>query len=374
VTKAKISIITPCFNEQDNVERCAGAVAALMATELPDYDYEHIFCDNSSTDRTLDVLRSLAAADPRLKVIANSRNVGPFRSIANGLRNVSGDLVVPMVPADLQDPPAVIARFVEAMTDDVDVVYGVRSNRRENRVLKFARTAYYALISRTGGATPPAHAGEFLLARRVIIDSVVSVGGAYPYIRGLVAQTNPRHAVVEYEWAARAAGRSKNSVPDLVDQALNGLVSTARAPIRAALLLGVLAAILGVGIGLWNLVYFFFAGSTNAGAGVPTLIVAAFVFGGTQLFFLGLVSEYVISIHTEIRPTPPMFDRERINLDPAIRASVTAVVGDRRASRGARPGLPVRRASSTKVRASRHVRRHEAAGRSASARPRKSAS
>lgn len=370
---ATISIITPCFNEEDNVERCATEVAALMAAELPDYEYEHIFCDNSSTDRTLDILRSLASADPRVKVIANSRNVGPFRSIANGLRNVSGDLVVPMVPADLQDPPAVIAKFVEAMTDDVDVVYGVRSSRRENRVLKFARTAYYGLIRRTGGEAPPAHAGEFLLARRVVIDSIVSVGGAYPYVRGLIAQTNPRYAVVEYEWAERTAGRSKNSLSDLIDQALNGLVSTARAPIRAALLLGVLAAILGVAIGLGNLVYFFFVSSTNAGAGVPTLIVAAFVFGGTQLFFLGLAGEYVISIHTEIRPAPPMFDRERINLDLVV-GDAASRVRDHQASRGTHAARSLRRASSIRLRPSRHVRRYEDADRPASARSRNSAS
>jgi hypothetical protein len=258
------------------------------------------------------------------------------------------------------------------MTDDVDVVYGIRSNRRENRALKFARIAYYGLISRTGGATPPAHAGEFLLARRVIIDSIVSVGGSYPYVRGLVAQTNPRYSVVEYEWAERTAGRSKNSLPDLIDQALNGLVSTARAPIRAALLLGVLAAILGFAIGLGNLVYFFFVSSTGAQAGVPTLVVTAFVFGGTQLFFLGLAGEYVISIHTEIRPAPPMFDRERINLD-LVGGDAASRVLDRQASRGARAARSMRRASSIKVRASRRVRRYEGADRSASARSRNSA-
>lgn len=368
-----ISIVTPCYNEEDNVERCASEVAALMATELPDHDYEHIFCDNASTDRTLEILRSLASTDRRIKVIANSRNVGPFRSIANGLRNVSGDLVVPMVPADLQDPPAVIPTFVRAMTDDIDVVYGVRSNRRENRILGFARATYYGLIRRTGGEAPPTDAGEFMLARRAVIDSIVSVGGSYPYIRGLVAQTDPRYAVVRYEWAPRASGRSKNSLSDLIDQALNGLVSTARAPIRAALLLGVLAAILGVAIGLGNLVYFFTVDSTNAGAGVPTLIVAAFMFGGTQLFFLGLAGEYVISIHTELRPAPPMFDRERINFDLAARESAKRV-GKVGSERGAAATGALRRASRTRFRTSRHMPRYEEARRPGSARTRNSAS
>ncbi|MDO8108499.1 glycosyltransferase family 2 protein [Isoptericola sp. b441] len=351
-----ISIVTPCYNEEGNVERCASEIASVMAAELPGYRYEHIFCDNSSTDRTLEILRSLASADRRIKVIANSRNVGPFRNIANGLRHVSGDLVIPMVPADLQDPPAAIPKLVGAMRDDVDVVYGVRSNRRENPVLRFARAAYYGLIRRTGGQAPPRNAGEFLLARRSVIDSIVSVGGSYPYVRGLVAQTDPRYAVVPYEWGQRVSGRSKNSLPDLVDQALNGLVSTARAPIRAALLIGVLAAILGVGIGLWNLVYFFTTDSTNAGAGIPTLIVAAFLFGGTQLFFLGLAGEYVISIHTELRPAPPMFERERINFEPTGRASDVSAGADR-LNRAKHPTVALRGASRSQVRATRRLRR-----------------
>jgi len=312
VTRTMISIVTPCYNEEGNVEACAAEVARVMRTELADYDYEHIFCDNSSTDRTREILRGIAAEDPHVKVIVNSRNIGPFRNIAQGLRNVSGDLVVPMVPADIQDPPSAIPEMVAKMEPAVDVVYGVRSNRPDTFAMKFARNLYYFALRTSGGSTPPAHAGEFMLVRREIIDAVMSVGGSYPYIRGLIAQTNPRYETVSYRWGERLVGKSRNSVSDLIDQALNGLVSTARAPLRWALLLGMLGAVAGVVIALVNLVLFLFSGA-DAAPGIPTLIVATFFFGGVNLFFLGLVGEYTLSIHSAVRPEPPFFDRERIN-------------------------------------------------------------
>jgi polyisoprenyl-phosphate glycosyltransferase len=312
VERQTISIVTPCFNEEGTVEACAAEVARVMRDELPGYDYEHIFCDNASTDGTLRELRRLAADEPRIRVVVNSRNVGPFRNIANGLRHVSGDLVVPMVPADIQDPPAVIPLMVAALAPDIDVVYGIRSNRRENPILRLFRGAYYRVLRASGGSMPPAHAGEFLLARRDVIDAITKVGGSYPYVRGLIAQTHPRYATVPYAWAVRNVGRSKNSFPDLVDQALNGVVSTARTPMRWALLLGTLLALTGVAIGIGNFIYFLVAGSDVA-QGIPTLIVATFLFGGVNLFFIGLIGEYVLSIHSSVRPEPPMFERERIN-------------------------------------------------------------
>ncbi len=312
MTKQKVSIVTPCYNEEGNVASCVAEVKRVMESELPDYEYEHIFCDNSSTDSTVARLREIAAADSHVKIIVNSRNVGPFRSMANGLKSVTGDLVVPMVPADLQDPPSVIPRMVALMTPGVEVVYGIRGNRRESLLLRAARNSYYLALRSSGGATPPPHAGEFMLARREVIDAISQVGGSYPYIRGLIAQTNPRYETVSYDWIRRTVGKSKNSLPDLIDQALNGIVTTARTPVRWALFLGIILAAVGVIVGIVNLVIFIVHRSTAA-AGIPTIIVATFLFGGVNLFFLGLISEYILSIHSAVRPEPPMFERERIN-------------------------------------------------------------
>ena len=313
MTPQKISIVTPCFNEEDNVEACATEVARVMADDLGGYDYEHIFCDNASTDRTLELLRGMADRDPRIKVVANSRNVGPLRNIANGIRHVSGDLVIPMIPADLQDPPAVVPQMVALMTPDIDVVYGIRRNRKESIPLRFARSLYYFAVKAGGGVAPPSHAGEFLLARRHIIDAVVATGSGQSYVRGLVAQTAPRSRTLEYDWGVREHGVSRNSLNALIDQALIGLVTTAKTPMRWALLLGMVFAVIGIGIALVNVVIFI-VGAARADPGIPTLIVGVFFLGGLQLFFLGMIGEFVVSIHSKVYPEPAVVERELINL------------------------------------------------------------
>lgn len=311
----KITIVTPCFNEEANIEVCVARVRAVMETQLPEYDYEHILCDNASTDGSRAVLRRVASDDSRVKVIVNSKNVGPFRNMATGLRAATGDLVIPMIPADLQDPPETIPELVAALTDDVDVVYGIRKNRREGVFMRWARNSYYRLVRAAGGdASPPPHAGEFLLARRSVIDAVIPALGSYPYIRGLVAQATERTAIVRYEWGVRTNGKSRNSLPDLIDQALNGIVSTARAPIRVAMFLGIFLAIAGILYGIVSTILFV-TGAVQADPGIPTLIVAVTLFGGIQLLFLGLIGEYVVSIQSEVRPSPRAVQVERINLD-----------------------------------------------------------
>lgn len=314
IAKPLISIVTPCFNEEDNVEKCAAEVASVMSSSLPDFDFEHVFCDNASTDRTLDRLRRLAAVDHRIKVVANASNVGPFKNIANGLRHTSGSLVVPMVPADLQDPPSVLPQMVAEMSPDRDVVYGVRANRKEGLLLKAARSLYYSAVKVGGGAAPPGHAGEFLLARRSVIDAVVASRGQ-SYVRGLVAQTRPRFGVVEYDWGQRESGRSKNSATDLIDQAITGLITTARRPLRWALSLGMLVAVVGVVIAIVNVLLFLIAGPGVVDQGIPTIIVGVFLLGGLQLFLTGVIGEYVVSLHSAAYPEQGVVERELINLD-----------------------------------------------------------
>lgn len=312
--KKKISIVTPCFNEEANIEACAARVRTVMQTQLPEYDYEHIFSDNASQDRSREIFRSVASQDDHIKVIVNSKNVGPFRNMANGLRVASGDLIIPMIPADLQDPPESIPDLLAALTDDIDVVYGIRRNRRESLPMRWARNGYYRLVRASGGeASPPPHAGEFLLARRSVVDAVIPALGSYPYIRGLVAQATERYAVVEYDWGVREQGKSRNSIPDLIDQALNGIVSTARAPIRIAMFVGIFLAVAAIIYGIVSTVLFA-TGLVEADPGIPTLIVAVTLFGGLQLLFLGLIGEYVVSIHSEVRPSPRAVQVERINL------------------------------------------------------------
>jgi len=309
-----ISIITPCYNEENNVRECYDAVRKVMAESLPHYTYEHIFADNASTDGTLEKLREIAAKDGKVKVISNSRNVGPFRNMWNAMKSATGDAVIPLLPADLQDPPSVIPQFVSGWESGDLVVYGVRANREESWIMRKLRGTYYRLIRRFADAVIPLNSGEFLLADIRVIKSILAVDDAYPYIRGLIAQTEVRSSSIPYTWVRRERGRSKNSFIDLIDQAINGFVSTSRIPARLALLSGFFFSLIGF-LGALATFIAFLVNREGAPVGIPTIIVSIFLFGGTQLLFFGILGEYILSIHGQVRRTPPMFEVERINLE-----------------------------------------------------------
>ena len=310
----KISIITPCYNEENNVRECYQAVKEVVTQSLPNYRYEHIFADNASTDGTLARLKEIAAQDQNVKVISNSRNVGPFRNMWNAMKSASGDAVIPLLPADLQDPPSVIPQFVSNWESGDLVVYGVRANREESWIMRKMRGTYYRLIRRFADAVIPLNSGEFLLADKRVIQSILTVDDAYPYIRGLIAQTAVRSSSIPYNWVRRERGRSKNSFIDLIDQAINGFVSTSRIPARLALLSGFFFSILGF-LGAIATFVAFLINREGAPVGIPTIIVSIFLFGGIQLLFFGIIGEYVLSIHGQVRRTPPMFEVEKINFN-----------------------------------------------------------
>ena len=308
----KLSIITPCYNEEVNVEICAQELKKVMQEKLSGYDYEHIFADNASTDATLIKLRELAAKDDHIKVISNSRNVGPFRNMWNAMKSATGDAVVPLLPADLQDPPSVIPELVKHWEQGFLVTYGVRANREESIIMRMARGLYYRIIKKFASAVIPLNSGEFLLADKKVIDSILVVDDQYPYIRGLIAQTGVKSASVPYTWVRRERGKSKNSFISLIDQAINGFVSTSRVPARLSLLGGFLLSFLGFAYAIFTAVMVLISDGT-APVGIPTIIVGIFLLGGVQLLFLGLIGEYILSIHGQVRRTPPMFETERIN-------------------------------------------------------------
>lgn len=310
----RISIITPCFNEEDSVTECVIRTAKVFEQHLPGVEYEHIFADNASTDSTFAVLSELAKTHPRVKIFVNSRNIGPFRNMYRGMAKAQGDAIIPMLPADLQDPPEVIPEFYKLWVAGSLVVFGERTNRQERILLRGMRGIYYRMVRRFAEGNIPLNSGEFMLIDKSIADNILDLDDQYPYIRGLVAQSVDISSSVKYRWVARAKGKSKANWFSLLDQAINGFISTSRVPARLALLGGFLLS----GLGLLTGIYSFAANLVNNNdttAGIPTVIVALFFFGGIQLFFLGLVGEYVLSIHSQVRKLPKVFDVKRINFD-----------------------------------------------------------
>jgi glycosyltransferase involved in cell wall biosynthesis len=309
-----ISILTPCFNEADNVGDCVAAVRALFAGDLRDYDYEHLFCDNASTDDTVAVLKRIAREDPHVKLIVNARNFGPFRSAFNGLLATTGDAVVVFLAADLQDPPALIVEFVRKWQEGFEIVYGVRARREENRFLELARKGYYRLVSEFASTPIPPDVGEFQLIDRAVVEALRKFDDYYPYIRGMIASCGFRSTGIAYTWVARKKGISKNRWFHLVDQGLNGLISFTNAPMRICLAVGFALSAASIGYALLQLLINIVFLREFAAPGIATLIVALFFFSGVQLLFLGVVGEYVMAIHSQVRKRPLVIERERVNL------------------------------------------------------------
>lgn len=309
-----ISVVTPCFNEEQNVEECHRALKEVFARELPDCDLEHIFCDNASTDGSVEILRRIARDDPAVKVVVNARNYGPFRSTFNGLRYATGDAIVVMFAADLQDPPEVIVDFVREWRAGSEVVWGVRKQREENMVMRGVRKLYYRMVSRFAGIDIPLDVGEFQLIDRKVLAALMEHEDYYPYIRGMIANCGFRTKGVPYVWRARRRGFSKNRLYNLVDQGLNGLISFTNLPMRIAMFVGFVIAFVSFSFAAFTLVVGLIRHGEISVPGIPTLIVALFFFGGVQLMFLGIIGEYVSAIHFQVRKRPLVVERETINL------------------------------------------------------------
>lgn len=312
--KKKISIITPFYNEEDSIVECIETVRNVFSEQLPDYTFEHIFCDNCSTDRTLEILKKYARDDRRIKVIVNSRNFGILRNTYNGVLAASGDAVLLFLPVDLQDPPELIPEFVRHWENGYEIVYGMRAEREEGVVIKTARRMYYRLLSRLTYVDYPPDAGDFQLVDRKVHEAMKRVEDAQPFMRLMTFDVGFRSKGIKYTWRARKHGKSRNRLSHMFGQGLNGIVSFSGAPVRIALLCGFVISVLSV-IYAFLVTFLTLFGFVEAVSGVPTIIAALFFFGGVQLFFIGVIGEYIIAIFNQVRRKPIVVERERINFD-----------------------------------------------------------
>lgn len=310
-----LSIVTPCYNEEENVEECYATVRQICVEQLSGYDYEHIFCDNCSTDATPEILRALAARDPRVKVILNARNFGPFRSLFNGLMATSGDGVLAFLAADLQDPPELLPEFVARWEQGYEVVQGIRRHREEGALMRGVRKLYYRTVSRLASIQIPIDVGEFQFIDRQVVEALRRCDDYYPYIRGMIANCGFRATGIPFTWRARKRGLSKNRLYHLIDQGLNGVISFTNLPMRLCMFAGLLIAGLSFLFAAFTLVVNLLYFRELAPPGIPTLIVAVFFFSGLQLFFFGVLGEYIAAIHFQVRKRPLVVERERINFE-----------------------------------------------------------
>ncbi len=308
-----LTILTPCFNEEGNVREVCRQVRAVMET-LPGYDYEHLFIDNASTDRTVPILRELAAADRHVKVIINTRNFGQIRSPYHGLLQASGDAVMTCV-ADLQDPPDLIPQFVRRWEEGYKVVIGVKQGTADSWLMAKTRSFYYWLVGKLSSDVELVHNFTgFGLYDREVVEQARNTDEQNPYFRGLVVDFGYERAEIPYIQPARKRGVTKNNFLSLYDMAMLGITSHSKVPLRLATMAGFALSLIALLVAFAYLVLKL-AWWQTFDLGLAPLVIGVYFLGAVQLFFIGLLGEYIGSIHTQVHRRPLVVERERINFD-----------------------------------------------------------
>ena len=307
---ALISVLTPCYNERENIEELYLKVKGVFSS-LPEYNYEHVFIDNASADGTVDILRKMAAADKNVKVILNIRNFGHIRSPFYGLMQCRGDAVISLV-ADLQDPPELIRDFIRKWEEGYSIVVGIKSKSKENPFVFRMRQFYYNTLSRFAEVHQIKNFTGFGLYDKKFLDILRRLDDPYPYFRGMIGEFGFNMTEVEYTQPRRKGGKSKNNLYTLYDMAMLGFISYSKLPLRLAGFIGFGVAAISFIAGLWYFIYKLVHWSWFA-VGTAPLIIGLFFFSSLQLFFIGIIGEYTGAIYTQSRKRPLVIEKERIN-------------------------------------------------------------
>jgi glycosyltransferase involved in cell wall biosynthesis len=312
VTLPLVSIIVPCYNEEDNVETLSTRVRAVFA-EIPNIRFQIIFIDNASVDRTQERLRALAAVDKRIKAIFNVRNFGHLRSPLHAFFEAPGDAVIAMA-CDLQDPPELIKEFIRHWRNGFKVVVGIKPASRESGMKFWLRRTYYRTLNRISDTPLIENFTGFGLYDREVVEILRSIPDRRPYFRGLIADLGYARAEVPYVQPRRERGVTKNNFFDLYDVAMMGLTSHSRVPLRLATMAGFLLGFLSLLVAASYLIAKMFFWDRFSFGQAPILI-GIFFFGSVQMFFVGILGEYIGAIHAQIHARPWVIERERLNFD-----------------------------------------------------------
>ena len=309
-----ISVVTGCYNEEDNVEELYNRVRQAML-QAGRYRYEHIFIDNSSEDRTVEILKSIARRDHNVKVIVNARNFGHIRSPHHALMQAQGDAVISIV-ADLQDPPTLIPEMIAKWEEGYSMVLCIKKSSEENALMFWVRKQYYQLVQRLSQLKTFQNFTGFGLYDRRVIEAVRSFGDPYPYFRGIIAEIGLPHYELYYDQPVRKRGITKNNFYSLYDLAMLGITNLSKVPLRLVTALGFVSSILSLIAGLGYFVYkLLFWDSFSIG--IPPLIIGLFFLGSVQLVSMGILGEYLGAIHTQVQKRPHVTEKERVNFEYA---------------------------------------------------------
>lgn len=308
-----ISIVTPCYNEEDNVKELYSQVRSVFESLDESYAYEHIFIDNASKDRTVSILKEIAKEDRNVKIIVNARNFGHIRSPYHGLLQARGDAVI-MLVADFQDPPSIVTNFIKKWEEGYKIVVGVKNKSEENPIMFAIRKLYYNLIGKYADTEQIKNFTGFGLYDKDFVDILRNLDEPYPYFRGLITEIGFEVAKVEFVQPKRKKGKTKNNFYTLYDMAMLGFVNHSKVPLRMATFIGFSVAIFSLLVALSYFIYkLIFWQSFQVG--MAPMVIGVFFFAAVQLFFIGIIGEYIGAIYTQVKNRPLVIEKERINFD-----------------------------------------------------------
>ena len=309
--KKLISIVTPCYNEELNVRELYRRTREVM-NSLTDYRYEHIFIDNASRDATVAVLKEIAAGDPNVKIIVNARNFGHLRSPMHAFLEARGD-AVGILLADLQDPPELFVDMVREWERGFPIVAAIKNSSEESGLMYRVRTLYYSLIGKLTDVHVLSHFTGFGLYDSSVVETLRNdFRDPYPYFRGMIAELGLPHAEVFYNQKRRERGITKNNFYTLYDLAMLGITNLSKVPLRFVIFCGFVSAVISLILGIFYLAYKIVYWNSFS-LGVAPLVLGLFFLGSVQLVSLGIIGEYVGSIHTIVQDRPLVTEKERIN-------------------------------------------------------------
>ena len=309
--KKLISIVTPTFNEEDNIKELCKSIASEL--KKTNYDYEHIIIDNSSTDNTTEILRDLAKQDKNIKVIINSRNFGHVRSPVHGLLQSKGDAAILMM-SDFQDPIELIPQYISEWEKGYDVVLAQKNSSDENFIKHFLKNLFYKFAKRISDTPLLMNTTGSGLINRKILNILKKIEDPYPYFRGLITEITENIKLISFHQPKRKKGKTKNNFYTLYDLGILGIVKHSKFPLRVMTFFGFIFSILSLLVALIYLVFKLIYWDSFE-LGVAPIIIGIFLLAFFQIFLSGLIGEYVMSILTQTRKLPLVVEKERINFD-----------------------------------------------------------
>lgn len=309
-TKRMLSVISPCYNEEANVAELYRRLCDVFA-RYPEYEFECVFIDNALTDNTVGVLKAIAASDKRVKIIINTRNFGHIRSPYWGVMQTLGEATI-YLASDLQDPPELIPQFIEAWQEGYKVVLATKPVSKTNPLMHRLRKTYYRVLDGISDVSIVKDTTGFGLYDKVVLDKVREINDPYPYFRGLICELGYEVKTIPFSQPRRLRGISKNNFYSLYDTAMLGVVSHSLVPIRLASFvgfsLGVLSVLAAFVFLALKLLYW-----DSFPIGIAPIVIGMFLMFGILLFFIGILGEYIGSIHTSVQRRPIVVERERVN-------------------------------------------------------------